>query len=259
MRERVTHVTVVAQAALLESLRRRDLYVVGLLALFGLLAGTVLARSGVRGQETFLRDTFLMLVNFLSVAVCIWLAARQVPEELARRTLFPLLARPVRREDILLGKFLAVWAVSVIGLLLLAALAWLALAMLGAPIGPIYLQYVVLRALSFGPIAALTMALSLLATPAATAVLAGMLTLCGTLFARTLAEAVSPASGAWRLVLQGLYFAVPHLDLFDLSQRTAYNYPPVPAWVLGTLAGYALLYVAAFLGLGTLRFRRLSL
>ena len=64
--------------------------------------------------------------------------------------------------------------------------------------------------------------------------------------------------GAAQLPLKGLYFLLPHLDLFDLSQRTAYNYPPVSAWVLGVLAVYAAVYVFAFLGLGALRFRRMA-
>src|SRR5437763_987661 len=112
MRERLTHVTVVTWATLVETVRRKDLYVVWILAVFGLVGGSVLASVGVRGVETFLRDIALTVVNFLSTAICIWLAARQMPEELSRRTLFPLLARPVRRLDVLLGKFLAVWLLA---------------------------------------------------------------------------------------------------------------------------------------------------
>jgi hypothetical protein len=86
----------------------------------------------------------------------------------------------------------------------------------------------------------------------------GLLTICWTLFARTLADTIQAASPAAQLPLKALYFVLPHLDLFDLSARAAYNYPPVPAWVLLALAGYAAAYVAVFLGLGELRFRRMA-
>jgi ABC-type transport system involved in multi-copper enzyme maturation permease subunit len=229
MRERAVHVGVVAWAALVETIRRKDLYVVWMLAVFGLAGGAVLASMGVRGIETFLRDITLTVVNFLSIAICIWLAARQIPEELTRRTLFPLLARPVRRFDVLLGKFVATWLLSVFALIVLALVAWLTLMMFRAQIGPIFFQWVYLRALSFAPIAAMTMAMSLVLSSAATVVLSGLLTVFGTMFGRSMAESVRAAEGAAQVPLKLIYFVLPHLDLFDLSQKTAYNYPPVPA------------------------------
>ena len=258
MRERLVHVSVLTWATVIESVRRKDLYVVWMLAIFGSLAGSVLARIGVRGIETFLRDITFSIINLLSTLICIWLAGRQIPEELTRRTLFPLLARPVRRFDVLLGKFVAVWLLSAGALLVLSVIGAINLVMFHALVGPIFWQYVFVRMLSFGPIAAMTMAISLLLTPPATVTLSGLLTLFGTLFARTLADSIGTASPAMQVPLKGLYFVLPHLDLFDLSQKAAYNYPPVPAWVLGTLFLYAAAYVFVFLSLGELRFRRMA-
>jgi ABC-type transport system involved in multi-copper enzyme maturation permease subunit len=258
MLERFTHIRILTWAALVETVRRKDLYVVAFLAVFGIAGGSVLATVGVRGIETFLRDFALMIVNLLSIAICIWLAARQLPEELSRRTLFPLLARPVRRFDVLLAKFLAVWALSCGALVVLAGIAWLALALFHAGIGPIFWQYLFLRMLSFGPIAALTMSMSLALSPAATVVLSGLLTTCWTLFSRTLADSIRHAPEVSQAPLKAVYFLLPHLDLFDLSARAAYNYPPVAPWVLGVLLLYAAAYVLVFLGLGELRFRRMA-
>lgn len=258
MKERLVHITVLTWASLVETARRKDLYVVWFLAIFGSAAGSVLALSGVKGIETFLRDITLSVVNLLSTVICIWFAGRQIPEELSRRTLFPLLARPVRRFDVLLGKFTAVWLLSCGAMLVLAGIAWVNLALFHASIGPIFWQYLLLRMFSFGPIAAMTMAISLVLTPPATVTLSALLTIFSTVFARNLYEATQHVSGVAQLPLKGLYFLLPHLDLFDLSQRTAYNYPPDPLWVLVVLALYAALYVFVFLGLGQLRFRRMA-
>jgi len=257
MKERAVNIGVLTWATLVETVRRKDLYVVWMLALFGLAGGNFLASAGVRGVETFLRDVTLTVVNFLSIAICIWLAARQIPEELSRRTLFPLLARPVRRFDVLLGKFLAVWLLSCGALLVLGGIAWVGLLKHGAAIGPIYWQYLFLRMLSFGPIAAMTMSLSLVLSAPATVVLSGLLTLCGSAFAKSLYGAVREASPVAHWPLKLLYFLLPHLDLFDLSRRTQFNYDPVAGWVLGALTLYAAVYVLVFLGLGELRFRRM--
>lgn len=258
MRERLVHVRVLTWATVIESLRRKDLYVVWFLAVFGLLAGRALAGIGVRGVETFLRDITLNVVNLLSVVICIWLAGRQLPEEISRRTLFPLLARPVARVDVLISKLLAAWLLSALALLVLGGIAWIALALYGAPIGPIYWQYLLLRIFSFGPIAALTILLSLLMAPAPTVTLSALLTLCWTVFARNLQASVE-ASGGWeQAALKGLYFVLPHLDLFDLSGKAAYNWPPIPLWAVAALALYAAAYAGVFLGLGAVRFRRMT-
>lgn len=258
MKERLVHIQVLTWATLVETVRRKDLYVVWMLAIFGMGAGAMLAGSGVRGIETFLRDITLSVINALSTVICIWLAARQLPEEFSRRTLFPLLARPVQRFDVLLGKFVAVWLLSTGALIVLSAIAWLNLALFKAAIGPIFWQFIALRALSFGPIAAMTIALSLVLTPAATVVLSGLLTFSATVFARSLATTVDGLTGVSQWVMKALYFLLPHLDLFDLSQRTAYNYPPIQLWVVGALTLYSLVYVMIFLGLGELRFRRMA-
>src|SRR5205085_6312792 len=119
-------------------------------------------------------------------------------------------------------------------------------------------QYLLLRAFSFAPIAALTMALSLILTPPAAVTLSGLLTMFGTLFARTLADTVHAVPGIGEFLLKTLYFALPHLDLFDLSGRAAYIYPPIPAWALGAMFLYAAAYAAVFLSLGEIRFRRMA-
>ncbi len=256
--QRLVHIKTVCWATLLETVRRKDLYVVWILAAAGMLGGLALSKIGVRGIETFLRDITLSVVNVLSLAICIWLAARQMPEELTRRTLFPLLARPVQRVDVLAGKLLAVWILSGIALATLGATAWVTLAAAKATIGPIYWQYLALRLLSFGPIAALTMAASLVMTSPAAVLISALVTFFGAGLTRSLAEWISATNSPLGAAAKGLYFVLPHLDLFDLSARAAYNYPPIGMWALGALALYAGAYVLVFLGLGELRFRRMA-
>ncbi len=257
MSERLLHVRMIVWATILETVRRKDLYVVWMLAACGVAAGASLSVIGVRGKETFIRDITLGVVNLLSVSCCVWLAARQMPEELARRTLFPLLARPVRRFDVLFGKFLAVWLLSGVALVVLAGTAWGMLYVQKAAIGRIFLDYLALRFLSFGPIAALTITLSLVLSQPATVILSGLLTLCATLFARTIADVVREGSAA-APVFKAIYFTVPHFDLFDLSQRASFNYPPIAAGVIGALVLYAAAYATLFLSLGAIRFRKMA-
>ncbi len=252
-------IQVLVWSGLLESVRRKDLYVVALLSLVGMGGGAVLAGIGVRGFEIFFRDVSLAVINTLSVLLCVWLACRQFPEELQRKTLFPLLARPVRRFDVLTAKLVVVWLLSGLGLTLMGLLAALVLAVAGASPGPIFGQFLLLRFLSFGPIGSLSILLSLLTSPAAAVIVSALLALFGSTFGRTLADAVPQLTGPEEWLVKAAYFTLPHLDLFDLAQRTAYAYPPIPAGSVALLIGYSAAYTALFLAVASRRFQGMRL
>ena len=104
---RWAHVGSVARAALLDLRRRRDFAVAG--GLLGVLA-LLLAGGRAMGVEdpatgTFLLNLGLSLAAGTAQVLTLLLAARQFPEEVENRTLYPLLARPVGRTEILLGKW----------------------------------------------------------------------------------------------------------------------------------------------------------
>jgi ABC-type transport system involved in multi-copper enzyme maturation permease subunit len=252
-------IRVIARATVLESLRRRDVYVVLILAGLLMLGGTVFRLLGARDLETLLRDVSLTIVNVLSTIIAVMLSIRQMPEEIQRRTLYPLLARPIARWQLLLGKFAGAAAMSVAALLALAAIALLNLALCGVSVGPIAAQYVLLRVFCQCVVCAMAMALSLVVTPGAAMTLSLLLVIGAATFSSALQllhEDLGPVGTA---VVQALYYVLPHVDLFDLSRKVAHDWPPLPAWAILYLGGYALVYVLAFLGLGLYRFQRQAL
>jgi ABC-type transport system involved in multi-copper enzyme maturation permease subunit len=259
MRSRLQAISAVATLAILDALRRKDLYVMAILCGLMIAVGRVFAMIGVWGLEVFIKDVTFTAVSLCSVVLCILLAARQVPEEISRRTLYPLLARPIGRGELLLGKFLGTLVMSWAALLLASGVALLSLASLHFSLGPVVVQYLLLRALSLAPIAALTICLSLYLTPSAAVLVSALLTF-GT---STLARASSlvggdtgPVAGA---ALRILEFVMPRLDLFDLGKKAAYGWPPVAGWVIGGMIVYALIYTALPFTVAAARFRRMAL
>ena len=116
MRRHANAVAAVAALAILDALRRKDLYVMAILCGLMIAAGRVFSLVGVWGLETFVKDVTFTSVSLGSVLLCILLAVRQVPEEISRRTLYPLLARPIGRGELLLGKFMGTVAMSWVAL-----------------------------------------------------------------------------------------------------------------------------------------------
>lgn len=248
-----------AWGAILESMRRKDLYVALILAAVMIGAAATIGTFGVKGLEIFLKDTALNVVNLLSILMAVLFSSRQIAEEVSRRTVYPLLARPIGRGDLLIGKFLGAFALSALSLLLFAAVAWGALAFYGLGLGIIFLQYLLLRLFSLALICAMTLTLSLFLTPSATVTIALLLAVGSQTFGRAVMLLDQTVSAGARLTLRGAYWALPHLDLFDLHEKVSYGWKPIPPGAAGELFFYALLYVAVFLIIGFFRFRRQAL
>lgn len=248
-----------AFAAVLESVRRKDLYVALILSLLMIGAASTIGTFGVNGLEMFLKDVTLTVVNLLSVLLAILFAARQVPEEVSRRTVYPLLARPISRGDLVFGKFLGAFFLSALGLTLFSAIGVGALAVYGMSVGAIFVQYFLLRLFSLALICALTIALSLVMTPGATVTMAILLAIGSATFSQAVLLLDGKAGEVGRALLRGSYFALPQLQLFDLSKKVSYGWKPVAGWVVGDLFLYAAFYTALFLAAAAWRFRRQAL
>ncbi len=113
-------ITPIVRATLLEALRRKDAWVLGILmSAFALVALSArLTGSTDPTAATFMLNLGLSLSVMFSHLLTLLLAGRQFPDEIENRTLYPLLARPISRPSLLVGKWLAG---GLVGLLVLAA------------------------------------------------------------------------------------------------------------------------------------------
>lgn len=248
-----------AHASILEAIRRKDLYVALILAVLMIGAAATMGTFGTNGLEMFLKDVTLTVINLLSVLLAVLFAARQIPEEISRRTVYPLLARPISRGDLIFGKFLGAFALSILGLCLFSAVGVGALAFYGLHVGAIFAQYFLLRLFSLALVVAITLSLSLVMTPGATVTISLLLAVGSATFSQAVLLLDGTAGATARAFLRGSYYVLPHLDLFDLSKKVSYGWNPIPAGIILTLFVYAAVYSALFLALGALRFRKQAL
>lgn len=100
-----------------ELYRRKDFYVLLVLtAVFTGLLGSVSFFNDPKIAR-YLKEICLLLIWISSLVICITTAARQIPAEKENRTIFPLLAKPVTRWQVVFGKFLGCWLACGIALL----------------------------------------------------------------------------------------------------------------------------------------------
>jgi ABC-type transport system involved in multi-copper enzyme maturation permease subunit len=243
-----------------ELYRRKDFYVLFILtALVTLLLGTVNFFDD-KNIVRFLKEACLMLVWASTLVIAITIAARQLPSERENRTIFPLLAKPISRWQVLVGKFLGCWLATGIALTVFYIFFGLISASRehALSIGS-YAQALWLHWQALGIVIGMVMLGSVLLTPAANVTImfissVGILALGQ--FLHRLAEPMAEPSAT---ILSVLYFIIPHLEFFDLRQDIIHDWPMIHWKVVGLATAYALVYVGLLLTAACAAFRRKAL
>jgi ABC-type transport system involved in multi-copper enzyme maturation permease subunit len=246
-----------AQGVVLESLRRKDLWVVAILGFLIMMAAGALGFFGMQGLEVFVKDLGVSVLSMFGTIVAVLTASRMMPEEIKQRTLYPLLARPISRFDLLFGKLLGAVFVSWIAFLVLAALTGVALLSFHVAFEPIMLQYLLCKMMGLVVICSLSMAMSAYMTPAAAATMSFIFAFGSSMITRGMMMAYAGASPGAKPVIKIFTAIFPQFTLFDLGSRAAnINWAPVPIWVLLFLLGYMAFYTSGFVSLAWLKFRK---
>ena len=247
----------IARGVLLESVRRKDLWIIAILGMIIILAASLLGFFGVRGLEVFVKDLAVTVLGLFSTIVAVLTASRQLPDEIRNRTLYPLLARPISRFDLLMGKFLGSVMATWIGFLSLAALTGVALVIFHVQFEWVMLQYLVLKMMGLVILCAVTITFSAYMTPQAAATMSFVTAFGCFTFVRGLDMASHGASQNMKMLFQFINDLLPQYMLFDEGSRAAnVGWGTAPAWVALALFGYMLVYSAAVLSMGWSRFRR---
>jgi ABC-type transport system involved in multi-copper enzyme maturation permease subunit len=246
-----------ARGVLLEALRRKDLWVVAILGFIIIASAGALGFFGISGLEVFAKDLAFTVLGMFSTIIAVITASRILPEEIKNRTLYPLLARPISRFDLLIGKLLGAIVVTWIAFLILAALTALALAMFHVRFEWIMAQYVLGKMLGLAVLCSVSLALSTVMTPPAAATMGFVLAFGSSMIVRALVLAYDSSSPIMQVVFKFLNYCLPQFQLFDFGGRAAnIGWPAVPAWVIGVLAAYAVVYSAAMVALSWAKFRK---
>ena len=246
-----------ARGVVLESVRHKDLWVVAILGFLIMLSAGALGFFGMQGLQVFAKDLAVSVLGMFSTIVAILTTCRLMPEEIKNRTLYPLLARPLSRFDLLFGKFLGAVVVSWIAFLMLATLTSLALLTFHVHFDILMLQYLVGKMMGLVVVCAVSFALSLYMTPSAAGTMSFVLAFGSSMIVRALVMGYEQASPAMQGFFRFLNALVPQYGLFDFGSRAAnVAWGPVPMWVLGSLAVYMLVYSSAMLSISWAKFRR---
>jgi ABC-type transport system involved in multi-copper enzyme maturation permease subunit len=209
----------------------------------------------------YLKEICLLLIWISGLVIALVTTARQLPAERESRTLFPLLAKPVSRGQLLLGKFLGCWLATGIALAVFYVFFGVITAAREANWPFLsYLQAVVLHWVMLAIIVAMTLWGSLVfAAPSSNVTILATVSMGILLVGRHLGKVALQLAEPTQTLLFGLYYLMPHLEFFDLRDLITHNWGAIPWWAFILAILYAACYTAFFLWASWWVFRRRNL
>jgi len=247
----------IASIVWMEMLRRKDIYVL-LILLGAMLAGIVsLDIFGLGGVAGYVKDTGLLMAWLFSWIMTVGVSTRELPQEESRGTIFSLLAKPVRRMDLVAGKWLGCWTVAAAATLAFYVLTAVIILLKGGKFSfPVLVQSYFLHAAALSVVAAAGLALSTRLHHDAAAAMTYVATGAAYLILPRVSEFMAGLSGPRGIAMMVLYYMAPHLELFDMRRRFVHSYGPLHWGIFAVILAYGMLFTALLLLVAWLSYRR---
>jgi ABC-type transport system involved in multi-copper enzyme maturation permease subunit len=242
-----------------ELYRRKDFYVLFILTI---VICVIMASVNIYNSPEIIRyvkDICLLLTWISSLVIAITTTARQIPVEKEQRTLLPLLAKPLTRTQLIVGKFLGCWFACGLALIcfyiafgVLAASREHTLPLLN------YFQAAFLHWMALGVVVAMTLLGSLVfAAPSSNSTICFVIIMTILCIGRYLDAIALSLHEPGRSLIYSIYFAIPHLEIpFGMRNLIVHDWPLISWKFVGFDALYLLAYTAFFLTAACLIFRR---
>lgn len=247
----------VAEVVIRELIRRKDFYVLFVLT----VAITVLMGSVTFFHEDtivrYVKEICLLLIWLATLVIAVTTTGRQLPAEKESRTIFPLLAKPISRTEVLIGKFIGCWLA--VGITLIVFYLFFGLISVARehqlPLVS-YIQALWLHWMMLGIVVAAALLGSLILTPAANVSIV-ILAFIGIWTVGAYLNQLAAHSGGWvGWLTYAIYYIIPHFEIFDIRARIIHLWGPVPWGAVALASAYAVVYTAFLLTASALLFRR---
>jgi Cu-processing system permease protein len=261
----------IALSVFRESVRDRVFY--NLLFFAVLLVGaSFLVGQITAGQDVkIIKDLGLAATSLFGLFIAVFVGIGLVWKEVERRSVYSLLAKPVRRRDLVLGKYLGLAFTLLVNVAVMAAALYLVLAVIDqtspeplrkaweAPaVDPALLVAFLLIFAQLLVVTAIALFFSTFAGPMVSAALTFGFYVIGHFNADLKHFDVFVSSRPLAWLLGGLYYLLPNLAPFDVKAQVVHGQAIAPGYVAMTLA-YAGLYIAVLLTVASHIFARRDL
>jgi len=243
-----------------EAVRDRVLYNLIVFALLMVGAALLFGQISVGIHLIVLVNLGLTAISIFGVVIAIFIGIGLVSKEIEKRTLYTVLARPVRRWEFILGKFFGLAGTLVVNAFFMAvgffaAVFYLAGAFHRQDLGMLVALYFIV--LQFVIVTAVALLFSSFSSPLLSAVFSFAIFIIGS-FSEDLRSFASLAHGATRWIATAAAYVVPNFSALNVISSVAHQ-NPVPHALIVYNSVYALLYSVFVIAAAALIFEHRNL
>lgn len=237
-----------------ESIRDRILLVVVIFAVFIIGSSVFLGSISLDQDHKIIKDFGLGAIFLLQVFIIIFVGANLIYREIERKTLFLILPKPVKKSEIILGKWLGLSLTILLMTILTTLLFFGVLFFKGGTLNEIpYLSLAILLGFVEAMlIIMLSILFSVFTSPILSSVYTVSLVLIGHSSSVVLGIINKQENEIIKYSLTGLYYLFPNLEKFNIRNDVLYSSLPsaqaLTLTVIYALAyGFALFVIARFI------------
>jgi ABC-type transport system involved in multi-copper enzyme maturation permease subunit len=250
------------------SVRDKVLYNLVFFAVF-LIAVSLLLGQLTAGQDIkIIKDIGLAAISIFGLFIAVFIGIGLVSKEVERRSIYSLLSKPIRREELIVGKYLGLVLTLLVNLsvmtvayyAVLAITAWAAGGWFKAgweapAVDPALLKAIAMIFLELMIVTAIALLFSTFSSPILATALTFGLYIAGHFNADLKNFEMVVPSKPVALATRAVYYLLPNFSALDVKGQVVHALP-VPAGYLLLNAAYALVYLAALLLVATVIFKR---
>lgn len=249
----LSRIRAVAANTFRETIRERVLYNLLFFALLMTLSGLLLGQLSIRQDEKIIKDLGLAAMDVFGTVIAIFVGVGLVSKEIERRSLFPLLAKPLGRGELLLGKAAGLALILLVNVAVMAAGLYLTLHLTRRAFDPSLLKAVYGIYLGLLLVLALALFFSTVTSSAVASVCTVAMVAAGR-FSDVIRNMGQVTSGIPTAFTDVLYWLLPNFRNFDFKNAVVYGLP-VPLELLGLVTAYAAVYGSVLLLMALAVFR----
>lgn len=237
-----------------EAIRDRILYLFIGFAVVMVLSTKLFGMLTVGDEVKIVKDIGLASMRFFSMLIAVMMSMILISREVDNRTVFNILAKPVRRWQFILGKYLGLVAIVAANLILITLVLMMMVVIVAGEFDPMLIFAAAMTILEMLVLAAFATFFAVLTRP----ILGSLMTLAvfvvGHLSADLWLLTQQLPGALTRTVVAVIYYLLPNLERFNFDTEVVHDLP-IPGAAIGWAAVYAGAFVAVVLFLATLRFQ----
>ena len=251
-------VVVIAINTFKETIRNKVLYNILLVAAVALLLSLSFGDLSIFSRAQVMTDFGLATMSLTGLLLAIFIGVGLLGVEIANKTVYGIVSKPVSREAFIAGKFLGLCTTLLLNFVLISIVFFIAIRLLGVTVNGAVIYAVILLAVEMALIVAASILFSAFTTPTLAAIFTVGFYIAGHLNDLLDIGAEQQKQLFWQIALKSLHRILPNLEYFNIRTRVVYQLAIPPNFVTEAVL-YGIFYTVLLLMLAMMLFSRKDL